>query len=95
MLLGFVKAIRARAPNFINTRQMKLWRLFLRLYFGSDRAVYREALLHSIGMFSETGKMPVGGPEAVRKVLAASLESVRKANFDLEGTYTNEFVTGQ
>jgi len=64
-------------------------------HFGDDRAVYREALVHSLEMFSENGKMPVGEPEAVRNVLAASLEPVRKANIDLMRTYTNEFVTGQ
>jgi NitT/TauT family transport system substrate-binding protein len=63
-------------------------------HFGDDRAVYREALVHSLEMFSETGAMPVGGPEAVRTVLAASLEPVRKAHINLARTYTNEFVTG-
>jgi len=63
-------------------------------HFGEDRSVYREALLRSIDMFSENGKMPVGGPEAVRNVLAASLEPLRKAHIDLARTYTNEFVTG-
>ena len=64
-------------------------------HFGDDRAVYQEALVHSLGMYSEAGGMPVGGPEAVRKVLAASLEPVRQATVDLERTYTNEFVAGR
>lgn len=63
-------------------------------HFGEDRSVYREALLHSIDMFSENGRMPEGGPETVRKVLATFLEPVRKAHIDLEKTYTNRFVTG-
>lgn len=64
-------------------------------HFGGDRTVYREALTYSIDMFSENGKMPTEGPEAVRKVLAASLDSVREAQIDLAKTYTNQFVTGQ
>jgi NitT/TauT family transport system substrate-binding protein len=64
-------------------------------HFGEDRSVYREALLHSTDMFSEDGRMPEGGPEAVRKVLATFLEPVKKARFDLDGTYTNAFVSGQ
>lgn len=62
---------------------------------GDDRSVYREALVHSMDMFSQSGKMPDGGPEAVRKVLAASLDTVKNAHIDLERTYTNAFVTGQ
>jgi NitT/TauT family transport system substrate-binding protein len=64
-------------------------------YLGEDRSGYHDALLHSIDMFSASGRMPEGGPDAVKKVLAASLEPVRKARIDLSRTYTNEFVTGQ
>jgi NitT/TauT family transport system substrate-binding protein len=64
-------------------------------HLGEDRTVYRQALLQSMDLFSEAGKMPEGGPEAVRTVLAASLETVRKAKVDLGKTYTNAFVTGQ
>jgi NitT/TauT family transport system substrate-binding protein len=63
-------------------------------YLGEDRSVYREALLHSMSMFSEDGVMPLQGPEIVRKVLGASLDNVRAAHIDLTKTYTNEFVTG-
>jgi NitT/TauT family transport system substrate-binding protein len=60
-----------------------------------DRSVYREAVLQLRDMFSEDGKMPEEGPDTVRTVLAASLDSVRKAHLDLDSTYTNEFVTGK
>jgi NitT/TauT family transport system substrate-binding protein len=63
-------------------------------YLGEDRAVYREALLHSMSMFSVDGSMPLEGPGVVQKVLGASLENVRTAHLDLTKTYTNEFVTG-
>ncbi len=63
-------------------------------HLGEDRSIYREALLHSMDMYSENGRMPEGGPETVRKVLATFLEPVRKAHIDLEKTYTNRFVTG-
>jgi NitT/TauT family transport system substrate-binding protein len=64
-------------------------------HVGGDRELYCEALIHSLAMFSENGAMPAGGPEAVRKTLAASLETVRKAQFDLGRTVTNQFVAGQ
>ncbi len=64
-------------------------------YVAEGRSTYREALLHSMDMYSERGKMPEGGPEAVREVLATFLEPVRKAHVDLSKTYTNEFVTGR
>jgi len=63
-------------------------------HLGEDRSIYREALLHSMDMFSENGRMPSGGPEAVRKVLGTFLDKVRTTNIDLSTTYTNEFVTG-
>jgi NitT/TauT family transport system substrate-binding protein len=64
-------------------------------HFGENRSIYREALTHSMDMYGESGQMPVGGPEAVRKVLASFLENVRDAKVDLSRTYTNAFVTGQ
>ena len=43
-------------------------------------------------MLSEDGRMTPESAEAVRKVLAVSLESVRAATIDLSKTYTNDFV---
>lgn len=42
---------------------------------------------------SPDGRMPQGGPEIVRKVLAASNVKARGTGLDLSTTYTNEFVT--
>jgi len=43
-------------------------------------------------MFSDTGKMPAEGAEAVRRVAAISAPRLRTSGFDLRKTYTNEFV---
>jgi NitT/TauT family transport system substrate-binding protein len=59
---------------------------------GEDSAVYVEALRSSRAIFSADGVMPADGPEAVRRVLAGSLDKVRTATIDLSRTYTNEFV---
>jgi len=56
----------------------------------SDRQSIR--LLTSI--LSPNGMISVEEAAGVRKVLAASLESVRKANVDLGKTCTNQFVEG-
>jgi NitT/TauT family transport system substrate-binding protein len=44
------------------------------------------------GMLSEDGRMTAESAEAVRTVLAGSLENVRSAKIDLARTYTNEFL---
>ena len=44
----------------------------------------------TIAAASPNGRMPAGGPEAVRTVLAASYPAVR--NLDLAPTFTDEFV---
>lgn len=80
--------IRAHSPD-------EIMRVVPPAYLGEDRSTYRQALVRSIGMYSENGKMPEGGPGAVRRTLATFLEPVRKAQIDLAKTYTNEFVTGQ
>jgi NitT/TauT family transport system substrate-binding protein len=59
---------------------------------GQDPAVYVESLRNSMQMFSPDGRMPSDGPEAVRKVLSGSLETVRNARIDLAQTYTNAYV---
>lgn len=49
-----------------------------------------EGLRATIAAASLDGRMPVGGPEAVRAVLAASYPGI--GSLDLTPTYTNEFV---
>lgn len=49
-----------------------------------------EGLRATIEVCSTDGRMPVGGPEAVRDALAASYPAIRV--LDLAGVYTDEFV---
>jgi sulfonate transport system substrate-binding protein len=60
---------------------------------GDDAALYAQALVSSLPMFSPDGRMPADGPEAVKSLLAQSIERVRQATIDLSKTYTNEFVS--
>jgi NitT/TauT family transport system substrate-binding protein len=62
---------------------------------GQDDAVYVEALTASMPMFSPDGLMAREGAEAVRTLLAGSLEKVRTATIDVSKTYTNEFIHGR
>ena len=62
---------------------------------GEDDGLYVEALKSSMPMFSPDGAMAAGGPEAVRTLLAGSMDKVRNAAIDLSKTYTNEFVNGR
>ncbi|MEO7030733.1 MAG: ABC transporter substrate-binding protein [Herbaspirillum sp.] len=61
-------------------------------YYGSDKALYVKALQGSLPMYSVDGKMPVGGPETVLKVLSEFSPNVKGKHIDLSKTYTNEFV---
>jgi len=62
---------------------------------GEDDALYVSALKHSMAMFSPDGVMAAEGAEAVRTLLAASMDKVRGATIDVSKTYTNEFVSGR
>jgi NitT/TauT family transport system substrate-binding protein len=59
---------------------------------GDDRTLYVDALKGSMSMFSPDGRMTAEGAEAVRKILAASVDKVRNATIDLSKTYTNELL---
>lgn len=61
-------------------------------FYAGDRALYVAALRQSLGMFTVDGRMPQGGPENVRKVLARIMPSVGASEIDLSRTYTNAFV---
>jgi NitT/TauT family transport system substrate-binding protein len=43
-------------------------------------------------MFSPDGLMDAAGAQAVRTLLAGSMEKVKAAQIDLSKTYTNEFI---
>jgi NitT/TauT family transport system substrate-binding protein len=62
---------------------------------GENDELYIAALKHSMPMFSPDGVMPGEGAEAVRTLLAASMDKVRGATIDVSKTYTNEFVSGR
>jgi NitT/TauT family transport system substrate-binding protein len=59
---------------------------------GEDDALFVEALRNSMPMFSPDGMMAAEGAEAVRTLLASSMDKVRGVAIDLSKTYTNEFV---
>jgi NitT/TauT family transport system substrate-binding protein len=59
---------------------------------GEDLALYVDALKNTMEMFSPDGVMSEEGAQAVHKLLAQSMEKVKKATIDLSKTYTNEFV---
>jgi len=59
---------------------------------GEDRAVFLEALRHSLSMYSPDGLMAPEGAEAVKTLLSQSIDKVRDANVDLAKTYRNDLV---
>jgi NitT/TauT family transport system substrate-binding protein len=59
---------------------------------GEDPALYVEALASSMPMFSPDGLMDLDGAEAVKRLMAMSMEKVQHATIYLGKTYTNEFV---
>ncbi len=61
-------------------------------YYGSDKALYVQALDSSLAMFTADGRMPAGGPENVLKVLATYKPQVKSKNIDLAKTYTNAYI---
>jgi NitT/TauT family transport system substrate-binding protein len=62
---------------------------------GEDDALYVEAVKNSMPMFSPDGVMDAAGAQAVRTLLAGSMEKVRTTQIDLSQTYTNEFINGR
>lgn len=62
---------------------------------GDDEALYVEALRNSLPMFSVDGAMTAEGADAVRMLLAGSMEKVRNTTIDVSKTYTNELIHGR
>lgn len=75
----------AHSPEEIASRAPRAFR-------GEDDALYVEAIKNSMPMFSPDGVMDADGAQAVRTLLAGSMEKVRDAHFDLSKTYTNDFI---
>jgi NitT/TauT family transport system substrate-binding protein len=59
---------------------------------GEDTGLYADAVKNTMSMFSPDGVMQADGADAVRALLAESMEKVRNAAIDVSKTYTNEFV---
>ena len=62
---------------------------------GEDDALFVNSLKNSMPMFSLDGAMDAKGAEAVKTLLAGSMEKVKSAEIDLSKTYTNEFIHGR
>jgi NitT/TauT family transport system substrate-binding protein len=61
-------------------------------FVGSDRAAYLEALGNTLPAYSVDGRLDVKGAEAVKRVLALSIDRIRTTPVDVRRTFTNEFV---
>ena len=77
--------IQAHSPEEIAAKMPASFR-------GEDPTLYVDALRNALPMYSPDGVMPREGAEAVRAVLAQSMDKVRGTSIDVSKTYTNEFV---
>ncbi|OOG51498.1 ABC transporter substrate-binding protein [Polaromonas sp. C04] len=83
----------ARTMAYIHTHTAEqIAELVPRDYYGSDKALYVQALKSSLPMFTSDARMPAGGPETVLKVLATYKPLVKSKNIDLSKTYTNAYL---
>jgi NitT/TauT family transport system substrate-binding protein len=84
-ILRTLQWMHAHSPQEIADKTPKSFR-------GEDDALYVEAVKNSMPMFSPDGLMDAAGAQAVRTLLAGSMEKVKAAQIDLSKTYTNEFM---
>jgi NitT/TauT family transport system substrate-binding protein len=83
----------ARTMEYIHTHSAEeIAEKVPRDYYGSDKALYVQALSASLPMFTTDAKMPAGGPETVLKVLATYKPLIKSKNIDLSKTYTNAYL---
>ncbi|MBO9647630.1 MAG: ABC transporter substrate-binding protein [Variovorax sp.] len=83
----------ARTMEYIHTHSAEeIAEKMPRDYYGSDKALYVQALAASLPMFTADAKMPAGGPETVLKVLATYKPLIKSKNIDLSKTYTNAYL---
>ena len=61
-------------------------------FHGGDLEAYVQAFRNSKEMYSRDGRMTHEAASSVHRALAASVETVRAAQFDLSQTYTNMLV---
>jgi NitT/TauT family transport system substrate-binding protein len=60
--------------------------------YRGDRDIDIEVTSTLLPMFSDTGKMPREGAQAIRRVASVSVPAIRSSTFGVSKTYTNEFV---
>lgn len=83
----------ARTMEYIHTHSAEeIAEKVPRDYYGSDKALYVQALNASLPMFTADAKMPAGGPETVLKVLSTYKPLIKSKNIDLSKTYTNTYL---
>jgi len=87
-ILRTLQWMHAHSPQEIADKTPKTFR-------GEDDALYVDAVKSSMPMFSPDGSMDRRGAEAVKTLLAGSMEKVRTAEIDVSKTYTNEFINGR
>lgn len=58
----------------------------------SDAGADLEVIDWGRGTYTADGRMPPGAPEAMKKYVEATVESVRKARIDLAATWTDEYL---
>ncbi|MDR3451805.1 MAG: ABC transporter substrate-binding protein [Rhodoferax sp.] len=86
----------ARTMAYIHTHSAEqIAELVPRDYYGSDKALYVQALKASLPMFTTDARMPAGGPETVLKVLATYKPLVKSKNIDLSKTYSNAYLAAK
>lgn len=61
-------------------------------YRTADQETDLQVLRWGLGGPAIDGRMPIGGPEAMRSYLDSTIEVVRKAKIDLASTWTNEYL---
>jgi hypothetical protein len=61
--------------------------------YRSDAETDTAAVATVLPLFSSTGAMPREGADAVRRLVAGSVEKVRTSTFDLATLYTNEYLS--
>lgn len=82
----------ARTMEYIHTHSAEdIAEKMPRDYYGSDKALYVQALAASLPMFTADAKMPAGGPENVLKVLSTYKPLIKSKNIDLSKTYSNAY----
>jgi NitT/TauT family transport system substrate-binding protein len=77
--------LRSHSPQEVRQRMPEAFRT-------SEAQTDLEGIRNLQTMLSPDGKMPPDAPEAVRKVLEVSLDTVRNAKVDLTKTYTNDYA---